>query len=112
MDTAHDTDPWLLLPDGSTRRRTEAERRGGGPYPTGAILSTPNRGGTTMHLKEIEIGLKVMEAAEAVLPDVEKVVETVEAADGGRPALKEVWPAIKAALDTAIDHTPVGEIRV
>lgn len=65
-----------------------------------------------MHLKEIEIGLKVMEVADAVLPDVEKVVATVEAADGGRPPLKDVWPAIKGALDTAINTTPVGEIRV
>ena len=65
-----------------------------------------------MHLKEIEIGLKLMEVADAVLPDVEAVVETIETADGGRPPLKDVWPKLEKAIDKAVNETPVGEIRV
>ena len=63
-----------------------------------------------MHLKEIRFGLTLLELAEAVEPDVEKVIATA-AAKGGRPTIRDEWPAIRDALDKAVAG-PAGNIRL
>lgn len=66
-----------------------------------------------MHLNDVAVAIKAVELGEKVLPEIEEVISEIQTKDGGkRPTLKAVWPHIKAALDTAINDTPVGEIHV
>ena len=66
-----------------------------------------------MHLNDIEVAIKAVELGEKVLPEIESVIAQIQTADGGkRPTLKQIWPHIEKALDTAINDTPVGEIHV
>ena len=63
-----------------------------------------------MHLKQIRFGLTILELAEAVEPDIEQIVATA-AAKGGRPLVRDEWPAIRDALDKAVKG-PAGDLRL
>ena len=63
-----------------------------------------------MHLKQIRFGLTMLELAESVEPDLEKII-TAAAQSGGKPTVRECWPAIRDVLDQAVKG-PVGDIRL
>ena len=66
-----------------------------------------------MHLSDAGLALKVFELGEKVLPEFEAVVADLQkGAHGQRPTIKAIWPDIKAALDAAINDTPIGDIKV
>ena len=63
-----------------------------------------------MSLSKIKFGFTLFELAEAIEPDVEKVIATA-AAKGGKPTVRDEWPAIRDALDKAVAG-PAGDIRL
>ena len=63
-----------------------------------------------MSLKTVKFGFTLFELAESVEPDVMKIVETAKAA-GGRPTVRQEWPAIRDALDKAVAG-PAGDIHL
>ena len=63
-----------------------------------------------MNLKAVKFGFTLFELAEAVEPDIQKIVTTAAAA-GGKPLLRDEWPAIRDALDKAVAG-PAGDLRL
>ena len=66
-----------------------------------------------MHLNDVAVAIKAVELGEKVLPEIEEVIAEIQTKAGGpRPTLKALWPHIKAALDSAINDTPIGDIHI
>lgn len=63
-----------------------------------------------MHLKQFRFGLTLLSLAEDIEPDIEQIVANA-AAKGGRPLLRDEWPAIRDALDKAVKG-PAGDLRL
>ena len=63
-------------------------------------------------LQALRLGNTILHVIEEVEPEVAKAIEAVVPADGHKPILREAWPAIRAAMDDAIDKTPIGEIKI
>ena len=64
-----------------------------------------------MHIKELEVGLKLFEGFESIEPDVVAIAAKFEADNGRKPTIREIWPNVKHAGDQVVAG-PLGTITV